>query len=154
MVVEIDVDKLKAKRAELTAELTRLGQLIELAESFSRPVQEPTPVQDPAPQSHVSNGHEPARGFTPGLRRAVIMALHTGPCTESELSKALVWPHKRTRIVVQSMLKFKIAFLSEFGKLNLSEEGKKQALWYLENPDYLTYRPNGYNTHAKIKPRS
>lgn len=143
MTLEIDIDKLNLRRGELDAELKRIDGLILLAEQFCKPVQITT--QEISAPVASGNGHHreeaPVRGFTAGLRRAVILALHTGPATESDLAKALVWPLKRTRTVVGSMIKFRICFLSEHGRLTLAEDGKKQAAWYMAHPEMLTYRP-------------
>ena len=70
------------------------------------------------------------------------MGLHTGPATESDLAKGLVWTIQRTRTVLSSMLKYHICYLNEHGSMALSEEGKKQAAWYLAHPERLVYSPN------------
>lgn len=71
------------------------------------------------------------------------MALYTGPLTMEELAKALAWDMSRTKTVVGSMLKFKVAFLSEHGRLTLADDGKTQADWFMKNPGRLVYSPNG-----------
>lgn len=141
MTLEIDLDKLKARRVELEAELSRIDNLMLLATEYSKysvPVQhQPEPAREVA---RVSNGKSAAvRGMTPGLRRAVTLALHTGPATEPDLARALAWDIRRTRSVLGSMLKFRICFLNETGHLQLSDEGKKQAAWFLLHPNRLTY---------------
>ena len=144
MIVEIDTDKLKAREATLQEELSHIASLLMLAENYSRTPAAPTHPKavslPPVPLPPVK--HEPTRGFTAGLRRAVILSLHTGPCTERDLSKALVWTLGRTKTVLGSMLRFRICFLTEHGTLALSEEGKRQAVWYIAHPEKLTYRPN------------
>jgi hypothetical protein len=138
----VDVAKIQARKAELEAELSKLDQFLALLENFSKPVPVPLP-----PAQHYQAFAVPAprvehvRGFTPGLRRAVTMALYTGPLTMEELAKALAWDMARTKTVVGSMLKFKVAFLSEHGRLTLAEEGKAQADWFIKNPGKLVYSP-------------
>lgn len=149
-MISIDVDKLKARCVELQKELERVKGLISLAEEFGSPTSEAEKIHTLS-ATLSSNSilvsprikDEPKRGFTAGLRRAVILALHTGPTTESDLARSLVWDRTRTKQVVSSMLKFHICYLSEHGKLTLSDEGKTQAQWYLANPSSLTYNPNG-----------
>lgn len=152
MLIEIDIDNLKRERESVQDKLRQLDSLIQLAESYGKPrgaaqPSESVQVIEDAPLPTTNNvhppPHAPARGFTAGLRRAVIMGLYTGPSTEQELSKALGWDQSRTRTVVSSMLKFRICFLSEHGRLTLSDEGIKQAKWYMVNPGKLTYCPNG-----------
>lgn len=93
-------------------------------------------VPDKSPEvlpAIVSHNQQPyqARGFTAGLRRAVILALHTGPTAEADLAKALAWPLRRTRQVCMSMLKFKIIFLNEHGRFQLAEDGKRHGIWHI-----------------------
>ncbi len=151
----IDIEKLKARQQELAKESESLALLLRLAEQFSKP----DPVSVPAPMA-VPTVHllpqiqlapqpvqqtlvaEQRRGFTAGLRRAVTMALYTGPAKEADLSRALAWELHRTRVVLSTMLKFKVCFLNEHGCMQLSEEGLKQAQWFIVNPGMLTYRPN------------
>ena len=144
MTLEIDISKLKSRRSDLTTELQKINDLITLAEQYSVVVPErlPQPALPVYSNGNKSATQEPHRGFTAGLRRAVILALHTGPSTESDLTRALAWPAKRTKAVVMSMLKFRICYLSEHGRLTLTDEGKKQAQFYLNNPDFLTFRPS------------
>jgi hypothetical protein len=142
-----DVGKIRARRTELMAELERLDSLLGLLENFSAPAPSSKAVQVNMPQPAVvpivTPVVEKARGFTPGLRRAMTMALYTGPLSLDNLAKALAWDKARTKAVVGIMLKFKIAFLNEHGKLALGEEGKVQADWFLRNPGKLVYSPNG-----------
>ena len=135
MTIEVDIDKLKSRQAELEAELTRISGLLTLAEQFSKlaPIT-PAPTQAALPLAP-ANGHPvPApkpdikhRGFTPGLRRAVTMALYSGPATESDLARYLAWDISRVRNVLCAMLKYRICYLNEHGRLQLSDDGKKQA---------------------------
>lgn len=142
MTLEIDVDKLKARRGELEAELSRIDNLLLLATEYSK---YSVPVQhQPEPLRIANGGHREqptARGMTPGLRRAVTLALHTGPATEADLARALAWDIRRTRVVLFTMLKFRICFLNEHGRLQLSDDGQTQAAWFLQNPSRLSYSP-------------
>lgn len=147
MTIEIDVERLKAQKAELESQLTSVNGLIALAEQFAKvqmpvaPPQLSLPVAVAQAKHRVEEEEYRKRGFTPGLRRAVILALHTGPTSESDLAKSLAWTKQRTKTVVMSMLKYKVCYLDSFGKLCLSEEGRKQAGWYLINTARLTYSP-------------
>lgn len=160
MVIDIDIDKLKSRAAVLREELAKVDNMLALVEQYSQTARPTLPevtyttgdvyvapkimVPTHAPMPPFSGPTAPShvRGFTAGLRRAVIMALHTGPSTESDLARALAWDRTRTRTVVSSMLKFRICYLSEHGRLVLTDEGKTQAAWYLANPSKLTYSPN------------
>lgn len=147
MTIDIDVDKLRSRQSELKSEIAQIDNLLLLADQFSKlqPKQLPLSVVQPAQPVPSGNANGVAqdykRGFTPGLRRAVTLALHTGPTTESELARALAWEISRVRQVLCSMFKFHLCFLSEHGRITLSEEGKTQALWFIANPSYLTYNP-------------
>lgn len=145
MLINIDVDKLHARRAELEEELKRINSLLDLVQTYDAAylVQQhdaAPAAPTPGPGIPVSDDG-PRRGFTAGLRRQVLLALHTGPCTHKELGRALAWSDSRVRRVTFSMQKFKLIFLTEHGRLQLSDEGHRQADWYLANPKYLTYRP-------------
>ena len=150
MTVEIDVDKIKSRKAELEAELKNISNLILLAEQFGKPApiapEQPPPMPStPAPIVTLAGPHHSnpnaTRGFTAGLRRAVLLALHTGPATVQELAKALAWDVRRVTQVTGSMLKFHLIFLNEHGRLQLGPGGTTQAQWYLANAGALTYRP-------------
>ena len=149
MTIEVDIDKLNARKVELEAEIKQISDLLTLAKQFAKVITPSSPSLPSTPTIHtmplVLKGNTgtpkdlPKRGFTAGLSRAVTLGLHTGPATESDLAKALAWDSRRVRQVVSSMLKFKLCYLSEHGKLTLTEEGKKQAVWFINNPSYLTY---------------
>lgn len=145
MIVDIDIEGLKAKRATLEAQIRGIDDLLELAQKFGKVEQaeQPKPLLEP-PARPASSPLESAgqpRTLTAGLRRLVTLSLFTGPTTEQELARALIWDLKRTREVVGSMLKQRLCYLTEHGRLCLTEEGKKQAVWHQANPHILAYRP-------------
>lgn len=153
--ITIDIAKLQSRKVQLEMELAQVDNMLRLVEEYSTPMSQPKsmlPVPPNVPvmaiQQPIRYEREKARGFTPGLRRAVTLALHTGPCTEKELTRALGWDSRRTMTVVSSMLKAHICYLSEHGQLALSPEGKTQAGWFLAHPEKLTYNPNG-NGHKR-----
>ncbi len=143
MTIEIDIEKLKQRKGELAAEMSRVDGLLSLAQDYSALIPAtPAPLPPPPPANVPEQYTLPVRkqrSGTPGLRRAVLLGLHTGPATENDLARALAWTVKRTREVISSMRIHKLCYLNEYGKLTLSEEGKTQAAWYLANPTYLVY---------------
>ena len=92
----IDIAKIQSRKSELEAELNKLNSLLDLIDKFSEHFSKPAPVPlPPAPLTQhyqafaVPNPKiEKSRGFTPGLRRAVTMALYTGPLTMEALQSA------------------------------------------------------------------
>ena len=147
MILEIDITKMKARKAELQSELEKLDSMINLAEMYGKPTAEPTPAPVPTIIPPVTPKPKPPkedgqRGCTPGLRRAVTLALFTGPATLYDLSRALAWKPERVQQVVSSMFKAELVIL-EGNKLALTGEGKTQASWFQSHPDKLTYAPNG-----------
>ena len=142
MILDIDIAKLKQDRQKALDEAEKLTALIEAVEKYSRPPVETKPQPISPPLATVRMGAEPRRGFTAGLLRAITLALHTGPSTEAELVRALAWDASHVRNVIGSMLKFRLCFISETGNLRLSEEGQKQATWFLQNSNRLTHNPN------------
>jgi hypothetical protein len=143
MPLIVDFEKLERRKAELEKELANIKGLIELAENYCTSLVNPVvkvTSSKPEPEENY-----PRRGFTAGLRRAVILALHTGQTNEKDLAKGLAWSLERTHAVVSSMLKFKICYLNSVGNLALSDEGKKQAEWYLRHSNMLCYRPSEIN---------
>ena len=85
--LEAENNRLSSLLAETSSQVTRLDNLLALAEQYGKPVAasailKPPPLSDtdffPLFQREKS---EAKRGFTAGIRRAIILALHTGPST-------------------------------------------------------------------------
>jgi hypothetical protein len=138
VIVNIDVDALTARRQELRKELTRIDALLSLTEERTKELPVAKVVEEPAPRV---NGSSPRKEVHTGQRKAVTLALNTGPAREDELALVLGWSKSTVAAVVNSMLHQKIVFLNEHDKLALSTQGKEQAAWFQTHPSYTVYCP-------------
>jgi hypothetical protein len=143
-LVGIDIDQLRAQRDTLLAQITGIETIIRIVSESKIPPPEvqrapPVPVPVRVPES-------PARYTYTGARKAVVLALHTGPASIREIARALVWDQRKVREVLTSMHAEGIATESA-GEVNaLTEKGTTMARWFLDNPKYVVYCPNRKGT--------
>lgn len=137
-MVGIDIDALKAQAATLRDKLTGIETIIRIASETGVDLSEPQkpkvgPIQPPlrAPES------EERRYVNVGARKAVTLALHTGPASHREISRALVWDTSKVKEVLCSMVTAGLASVSDGG----IDQGTVTAQWFVANPQYVTYQP-------------
>jgi len=137
MIINLDMDGLRDKKSALLKELEKVNTLLDLVDQYSL-----TPPQANLTAVQLVHTNSKKRHPVSGKRKAVTMALHTGPASESEIAQLLNWEVRDVTSVVNSMLTLKLVFLNEHGKLQLSQEGKTQALWFCKHPGHKVYCPD------------
>jgi hypothetical protein len=99
---------------------------LEPAPPVQQEVPEPAPAvrqQDP-PKMRVQRSER---------RRAVLMALHTGPAGPLDLSRALGWTFKEVVKLVHAMMRDSLCFEDETWRIQLAPHGREQVEWVLNH---------------------
>lgn len=139
----IDEEKLLLRREVLAAEIAVIDSMLDMVRQYGVDVP-PTPtVRDLVQPSTRPSIKETVKTktFTPGKRKAVTMALDTGPTVEKDIAALLGWSKSAVHEVVRNMGTAGLA--SEHnGQLFLTKEGKVQADWFRKHPTAMTYSPN------------
>lgn len=166
-------DVLIEQATELRLELDRVEELLWVysgrpAVETGRRAAAPPPVLQPAIEPAPEPAPEPVRApqvrpekrrksnpENSGSRRAVTLALFTGPLTSRELARALVWNQQKVEGCLNGMYNEKEKLVTvKAGVWSLTEESKTRARWFIENPSYLVYsrrRVEAARTNA-VKP--
>ena len=149
-IIGIDIDQLEEQAAELRKQLSDIEAVIRIVTKNGKPeepivasqaIAPPTAPKEPTPRQHDQNSsHE--RHPQAGARKAVCLALHTGPSTIKDLSRALVWEFRKVRVVLNSMEKHGFVSPAQGGLNALTDKGKAMARWFIAHPEYICYRPN------------
>lgn len=142
-IIGIDIDALHAQAAALRDQLTGIETVIRIASENSTLAPEP-PKPNGAVKPPMRTEPETTRGnyVNIGARKAVTLALHTGPASDREIGRTLVWQVPMVREVLSSMMRDGIASVSAGSVYALTEKGHGIARWHIENPAYITHCPN------------
>jgi len=151
MIVNLDVDGLKRKRDALQQELVRVDTMLELITQFSLPAPNGSAAAMAAPAAAPAAADEVAapqpktrtriRRPVSGKRKAVTVALQSGPVSEVRLAQLLNWDTREVSRTVSSMLMLGLVVLGPQG-LQLTPKGKQQAQWFQRHPQYTVYCPD------------
>jgi hypothetical protein len=149
-IVGIDSDALKTRAESLRKELSDIEAVLRIVggmsenvkpyiESAYRPpeMQRPMPIAPPITASRIVKNN--------GARKALILALHTGAASISELARGLVWDARLVREVARDMEIVGLCSQSAGGVFALTEKGREQAQWHIANPGYIHYCKNRIN---------
>lgn len=145
-MVGIDIDALRTQAQTLRDQLTGIETIIRIASENGVTLPEQPRFAKGIPlQPPVRNGEaeETPRGtyVNIGARKAVTLALHTGPASHREISRALVWDTSKVKEVLSSMITAGLVSVSEGGIAALTDKGTITAQWFVANPQYVTYQP-------------
>lgn len=143
-MVGIDIDALKAQAVTLRDQLTGIETIIRIASengvtlaADSMKSVKGGPLQPPARLAE----SEERRYVNVGARKAVTLALHTGPASHREISRALVWDTSKVKEVLSSMIAGGLVSVSDGGIAALTDKGTETAHWFVAHPHYVTYQP-------------
>lgn len=94
-----------------------------------------------APVPAVEQKRKPKHVEYVGARKAMIMALHTGPCTIPDVVRSLVWPQRRVEGLFNDCLRAGLVACDKDRKVwTLTTKGVQYATFFLAHPHLRVYR--------------
>lgn len=145
-IIGIDIDALNAQAACLRDQLAGIETVIRIASENPVAIPEaPKPNGPVKPPLRAETVQAPRKFVNIGARKAILLALHTGPASDREIGRALVWQASMVRTVLSSMLSYGIVSVSEGGVYALTEKGRGMAQWHISHPEYVTHCPSRQN---------
>lgn len=135
-IIGIDLDALRSQAETLRSQLQDIEAVIRIVSGDGQPAVVPVAEPEPAPE-------KPKKSIeNPGRRKAVIMALHTGPSSTRDLTRALVWDAHDVRVTLKAAEKVGYVEVSSGDIWSLTKRGKEVAQWFLGHLTMTTYCPS------------
>lgn len=92
--------------------------------------------------AEADNGKKPRKVVNTGRRKAILMALHTGPATEQDLRRALVWSSDVVHgVLVDTARAGLVAEDPNRNIWTLTTNGIQHVKFFLAHPNATTYKP-------------
>jgi len=139
-IVGVDPDALAKHRDKLKAELETVETMLELINRNGDPPIAPFVI----PASDIAKAFRPPKDrrivYYQGARRAILLALSTGPTGGKDICRAMGWSWGKFRAVARPALKDGVITESQ-GLYALTTEGVQMVAWFQAHPEYTVYNP-------------
>ncbi len=141
---------IKSKKEQLQRELAALEKVEALMnDPIARKLLEDSsltprnePQVRPAMATNYVNHYAKSRKIVnTGARKAIALALTTGPTSLNDLARALVWNQEFTGGIIWPMVrKGYVEYNEGNGMFILTATGREMAQWFIRNPRFKTYQ--------------